>query len=264
MIRVALAVLVGGALGACTGDSPTPDRADEQGAGVAATPSSTGPRTRQHQFHPELIEALRLRLDQMVPERFNLDQKSVQVVDTTRGEVEFQRQKELGEFARSQGLLGYGVADFTASGGLEYWGMTTYAFQHTDGARATFERFPDPETVAISDATKINTQGESYGGGFLGNLTVETYSSEDGVTTLFLRASLVDGGALHYVSAVIDVRPGEAVDGLTELRRVMKGFEGLYPALFAEYLEQGGTDEAPTTTTVDPTFVPGEPDPGEE
>lgn len=240
----------GGGSGGAPGDTSTT-------AGVAATPGT------QHQFHPQLVEALRVRFDELVPERFTLEAGSVRVVDVTRGEVQFTSQKELGEFARQQGLLGFGAADLTASGGFEYWGIVSHVFTTRDGARATFERFPNPEQVTIDDAVKTNTVEGPFREGALGNASVETYSYTDGTSSLVLRGSLVDANVVHYVSAVVDVPPGQAVDGMGDLRRVLLGLEGFYPAVFTEFLRLGGTDAPTTTTTLDPTFVPGEEIPGD-
>lgn len=237
------------------------------GGGGGASETTTGDSVSvtdpevQQEFHPEFLESLWLTFANGVPPRFTLDPESKRLVDVTRGSVEFQSQRQLAEFAREQGLLGFGTADFTASGGFEYWGIVTWVFRHRDGARATFERFPDPEQATIDDATKTATRSEAYGGNYLGNLTAETYVADDGVTTLFLRGSMVDDKALHYVSAVVDLQGGASLDGLSEIRRVMKPLEGLYPAIFREFLRLGGTDDAPTTTTSDPSFVPGSPEP---
>lgn len=242
---------------ACSGGGGGDGDGDGDGGGGASSTTAITTPGVQHRFHPEFLESLHLSFDTLVPDRFTREERSVQIVDVTRGEVEFKSQRELGEFARQHGLLGFGVADFTASGGFEYWGIITWVFQTGDGARAVFERFPDPEQVTISDAEKVGTAGEAYGGGRLGNLSVETYASPDGVTTLFLRGSLVDGNAVHYVSAVVDLPPGQGLDGMAEIRRVVRGLDGLYPAIFREFLRLGGTDRPTTTTTADPTFVPG-------
>lgn len=248
------------ATSACGGGGGGSEPAATSTTATSLTPTTTD---LQRQFHPELLEAVRRALDILVPDRFTLDEKSVRLIDFTKGEVRFTTQKAIGEFARSQGVLGLGAADFCANNCFEYWGIITWAFQSEDGARATFERFPDAENIVIDDAAKVNTQGEAYGGGYLGNLTVETYQSADGVSTLFLRGSLVDGNAIHYVSAVVDVPPGQTFDGLGEIRRVMRGLQDIYPKLLAEYLRIGGTDEAPTTTTKPEGFVPGSAVPGE-
>jgi len=234
------------------------DDGDDGGATSSSATSSSSITTPavQERFHPEFLESLHLSFDTMIPERFAPDAKGTQIVDVTKGEVEFKTQRELGEFAREQGLLGFGVADFSVSDGSEYWGLVTWVFQTADGARAVFERFPDPERVTVSDATKTATDAEPYAEGRLGNLSVETYVAPDGVTTLFLRGSLVDGNALFYVSAIVDVAPGEGISGVTQIRGVMRSLDGLYPAIFRKFLELGGTDEATTTTTRDPSFVP--------
>lgn len=249
---------------ACSGDEG--GNGGEGGATSSAATSSTSITVPsvQARFHPEFLESLHLTFDTIIPERFAPDPKATQVVDTTVGEVTFKSQKELGEFARQQGLLGFGVADFTASRGFEYWGLVSWVFRTPDGARAVFERFPDPEKVTVSDATLVDSESEPYAEGRLGNLASETYQAADGVTTLFLRASLVVGNALHYVSAIVDVPVGTPANGMEQIRVVVGKLDGLYPAIFRKFLELGGTDEPVTTTTQDPTYVPGDAVPGDE
>lgn len=257
--RVAAAVAAMALLAVACGGGGGGGGEDAGGAGDGgeATTSTTGERI-QHQFHEELLVAVRARFTERLDPRFRLDQSSVRVVDVTRGQVEFKTQKEQAEFGRQQGLVGLGAADFCASNCFEYWGVITWVFQAEGGARAMFEGFPDPERVTIDDATKVDSRGEAYGAPFLGNLSIETYSSPEGITTLFMRGSLVDGNAVHYVSAVVDVPPGQSLDGLAELRRIMENLEGFYAAVFEAFLGEGGTDEPTTTTTRDPNFVPGD------
>ncbi|MBI2168623.1 MAG: hypothetical protein HYU28_03855 [Actinobacteria bacterium] len=235
----------GGGNGGGTGDT-TP-----------ASTTATGPR-EQEAFHENLMVGVRARFDDVVAERFTLQESSIRVADTTIPGTEFTSQKERGEFARDNGLLGYGVADLCASNCFEYWGIITYVFRNDDGSRAVFERFPNGDQITISDATKVNSESSPYATGKLGNTAVDTYAYDDGSFTYFLTASLVDGNALHYVSAVVDVAVGQDFDAMGELRRVLAGLDGFYPALFEEFLKLGGTDAPTTTTTRDPDFVPAD------
>lgn len=244
-----LASSCGGGGGGATDGAPVDD--------ATTTIGLTGP-LRQEQFHEELVLSIRIHFGTLIPERFTIDEDSIQMVDVTVGEIEFKSRRDFGEFAQQNGWLGFGSADFTASGGVEFWGLITHVFQAPEGARATFERFQDAESVTV-DGTRIDSQSQPYsGGGAVGSLTVETYEESaegiDPVRFVVLRGSLLDDNVIHYVTGVLDL----PVDGFGELQRVMRGLEGGYRELFRQFLQAGGVDAPTTTTTRDPTFVPAD------
>lgn len=221
------------------------------GGDDGAVPSTTSTTTEfvQHRFHDLIANGVRNRMVQLIPDRFELDESSVREIDlypeanaNQRVEIEFQTQQELNEFAVEQGMIGFYNADFTASGGQEFWAIFTQVFRTLDGPPAVYERFADPETAVIEDAERVGST-ELELSGATGRASVDEYLYEDGLTTYAMRGAVVDGNALHFVSAIVDVPVGDRVDGGAEMRRVLEGLNGLHRSLFEEFLRIGGRDE---------------------
>lgn len=227
---------------ACTGGNGGGDGA------VPPTTSTTGEFV-QHRFHDLLANGVRNRMIQLIPDRFDLDDSSVREVDlypeanaNQRVEFEFQTQRELNEFAVEQGMIGFYNADFTASGGEEFWAVFTQVFRNLDGPPAVYERFGEPETAVIEDAERVDSTAIELSD-VPGRFAVDQYLYEDGFATYAMRGIVVDGNALHFVSAIVDVPVGDSLDGVTEMRRVLEGLNGLHRSLFEEFLRIGGRDE---------------------
>lgn len=218
------------------------------GGAVPSTTSTTAEFV-QHRFHDLLANGVRNRMTQLIPDRFELDEGSVREVDlypeanaNQRVESEFQTQQELNEFAVEQGMIGFYNADFTASGGQEFWAVFTQVFRTLEGPPAVYERFGVPETAVIEDAERVDST-ELELSGATGRLSVDRYLYEDGLTTYAMRGTVVDANALHFVSAIVDVPVGSSLDGVAEMRRVLEGLNGLHRSLFEEFLRIGGRDE---------------------
>lgn len=219
------------------------------GDGGAPSTTSTTTEFVQHRFHDLLANGVRNRMVQLIPDRFELDESSVREVDlypeanaSQRVEFEFQTQQELNEFAVEQGMIGFYNADFTASGGQEFWAIFTQVFRRLDGPPAVYERFSNPETTVIEDAEQVGSTERELSGA-TGRLNVDEYLYEDGLRTYAMRGVVVDGNALHFVSAIVDVPTGTSLDGVSEMRRVLEGLNGLHRSLFEEFLRIGGRDE---------------------
>lgn len=223
------------------------------GSGTTAPEvTSTTAEFVQHRFHELIANGVRNRMVQLVPDRFRLDEGSVVEVDlypdsnaNQRVEFEFETQKELNEFAVEQGMIGFYNADFTASGGQEFWGIFTQVFRDLDGPPVVFERFGLAEALTIDDAERVSDVETDLGGGAPGRVAADTYRYEDGSQVVAMRGTVVDTNALHFVSAIVDVPAGVGFDGGAEMRRVLTELVGLHRALFEEFLRLGGEDTPP-------------------